>query len=190
MNIKNFINYKFHLFIRKIATSIDNFTEWTGKIVSWAVLLMVFLMGLIVLMRYFFEIGSIALQESLTYLHALVFLMGAAFTLKRKGHVSIDIFYQKFSPHTQAIIQVLGTLVFLMPVCIVILTLSWDYVISSWSIREVSMEAEGLPYIYLLKTLLITMPACLLLQGLSEVIKNSLFLFDQIKSEAESGSDA
>ncbi|MCH9797695.1 MAG: TRAP transporter small permease subunit, partial [Gammaproteobacteria bacterium] len=91
MNIKNFINYKFHLFIRKIATSIDNFTEWTGKIVSWAVLLMVFLMGLIVLMRYFFEIGSIALQESLTYMHALVFLMGAAFTLKRKGHVSIDI---------------------------------------------------------------------------------------------------
>jgi len=116
--------------------------------------------------------------------------MGAAFTLKRKGHVSIDIFYQKFSPHTRAIIQVLGTLVFLMPVCIVILTLSWDYVISSWSIQEVSMEAEGLPYIYLLKTLLITMPACLLLQGLSEVIKNSLFLFDQIKSEAEGGSDA
>ena len=116
--------------------------------------------------------------------------MGAAFTLKRKGHVSIDIFYQKFSPHTQAIIQVLGTLVFLMPVCIVILTLSWDYVISSWSIREVSMEAGGLPYIYLLKTLLITMPVCLLLQGISEVIKNSLFLFDKIKSEVEIDSDA
>ena len=66
MSIKHFINCKFHPFIRKIATNIDNFTEWTGKIVSWAVLLMVFLMGLIVLMRYFFEIGSIALQESLT----------------------------------------------------------------------------------------------------------------------------
>jgi TRAP-type mannitol/chloroaromatic compound transport system permease small subunit len=72
----------------------------------------------------------------------------------------------------------------------VILTLSWDYVISSWSIREVSMEAEGLPYIYLLKTLLITMPVCLLLQGISEVIKNSLFLFDKIKSEVEIDSDA
>lgn len=190
MSIKYFISCKFHLFIRRLATNIDNFTEWTGKIVSWAVLLMVFLMGLIVVMRYFFEIGSIALQESLTYLHALVFLMGAAFTLERKGHVSIDIFYQKFSPRTQAIIQILGTLVFLMPVCIVILTLSWDYVISSWFIREVSREAGGLPYIYLLKTLLVTMPACILLQGVSEVIKNSLFLFDKIKSEVEIDSDA
>jgi TRAP-type mannitol/chloroaromatic compound transport system permease small subunit len=190
MNVKNPINYKFNHYVRKLITIIDNFTEWTGCIISWATLLMVFLTGLIVFMRYFFEVGSIALQESLTYLHALVFLMGAAFTLKRKGHVSIDIFYQKFSPHTQAIIQILGTLVFLMPVCIVILTLSWDYVISSWFIREVSREAGGLPYIYLLKTLLIIMPACILLQGVSEVIKNSLFLFDKNKSEVEGAPDA
>jgi TRAP-type mannitol/chloroaromatic compound transport system permease small subunit len=189
MNVKNPINYKFNHYVRKLITIIDNFTEWTGCIISWATLLMVFLTGLIVFMRYFFEVGSIALQESLTYLHALVFLMGAGFTLKRKGHVSIDIFYQKLSPHTQAIIQILGTLTFLMPVCIVILTLSWDYVISSWSIREVSREAGGLPYIYLLKTLLITMPACILLQGVSEVIKNSLFLFDKIKSEIGDASD-
>ena len=190
MSIKHFINYKFNLYIRGLTANIDDFTEWSGKIISWATLLMVFLTGLIVFMRYFFEIGSIALQESLAYLHALVFLMGAAFTLKRKGHVNIDIFYQKFSLRTQAIVQILGTLVFLMPVCIVILTLSWDYVISSWSVREVSREAEGLPFIYLLKTLLIAMPVCMMLQGISEIIKSFLFLFNKVKNEEGGTSDA
>jgi TRAP-type mannitol/chloroaromatic compound transport system permease small subunit len=159
-----------------LALSIDHFTEWTGRIIAWLTLAMVALTCAIVLMRYFFETGSIALQEAVTYLHAVVFLAGAAFTLKRKGHVSVDIFYQNFSPRTQAVIEILGALFFLLPVCLLILIFSWDYVASSWAINESSREAGGLPWLYLLKTLLLLMPATIMLQGLSEVIKNILFL--------------
>ena len=117
-------------------------------------------------------------------MHAIVFLMGAAFTLKRKGHVSVDIFYQKFSLQAKALIQVLGTLIFLIPVCIIILVLSWDYVINSWAIKEVSRETDGLPWVYLLKTLLLLMPVCLIIQGLSELIKNFLLLLKYKKNKS------
>ena len=159
-----------------LALGIDHFTEWTGRIVAWLTLAMVALTCAIVLMRYFFETGSIALQEAVTYLHAAVFLAGAAFTLKRKGHVSVDIFYQNFNPRTQAVIEILGALFFLLPVCLLILIVSWDYVASSWAINEASREAGGLPWLYLLKTLLLLMPVTIMLQGLSEIIKNILFL--------------
>ena len=159
-----------------LVLGIDHFTEWTGRIIAWLTLAMVALTCAIVLMRYFFETGSIALQEAVTYLHAVVFLAGAAFTLKRKGHVSVDIFYQNFSPRTRSVIEILGALFFLLPVCLLILIFSWDYVASSWATNEASREAGGLPWVYLLKTLLLLMPATLMLQGLSEAIKNILFL--------------
>ena len=168
------MDYKIFGRCESLAFNIDHFTEWTGRAVSWMTLSMVLLTSVIVTLRYFFEIGSIALQESLTYMHAIVFLMGAAFTLKRKGHVNVDIFYQKFTLRTKAFIQILGTLIFLMPVCIVIFVLCWDYVMNSWAIEEASNEADGLPWVYLLKTLLLLMPVCLILQGFSELIKNFL----------------
>ena len=169
--------------ISGLIVAIDAFTEAIGRAISWLTLAMVGLVVVVVVLRYCLGIGSIALQESLTYMHAIVFLMGAAFTLKRKGHVNVDIFYQKFTLRTKAFIQILGTLIFLMPVCIVILVLSWDYVMNSWAIEEVSNEADGLPWVYLLKTLLLLMPVCLILQGFSELIKNFL-LFAKYKKNS------
>ena len=91
--------------LEKMAQYIDLFTEWTGRIIAWLTLGMMVLTCIVVVMRYFLETGSIALQEAVTYMHALVFLMGAAFTLKRGGHVRVDILYQKFSPRTQALVD-------------------------------------------------------------------------------------
>lgn len=158
-----------------LARSIDCFTEWTGRIIAWLTLAMMILTCTVVVMRYFLETGSIALQESVIYLHSLLFLLGAAYTLKRGGHVRVDILYQRFSPRIQALIDALGALLFLIPVCVLILVFCWDYVANSWAIREVSKEARGLPWVYLLKSLLLIMPITLLLQGVAEFLKNLLF---------------
>ena len=162
--------------LEQLSHGIDIFTEHLGRTIAWLTFAMMLLTCTVVVMRYFLEIGSIALQESITYLHALVFLMGAAYTLKHGGHVRVDILYQKFNPRQQAIVDVIGGLVFLIPVSLLMILFCWDYVASSWAIREVSSERQGLPWVYLLKSLLIAMPITLLLQGCAEVIKNLLFI--------------
>lgn len=163
--------------LKNFSRGIDCFTECTGRLIAWLTLAMMVLTCTVVVMRYFLETGSIALQESVTYLHSLLFLLGAAYTLKRGGHVRVDILYQRFSPRIQALVDALGALLFLIPVCLLILFFCWDYVANSWAIREVSKEARGLPWVYLLKSLLLIMPATLLLQGVAEFIKNLLFFF-------------
>ncbi|TQV82742.1 TRAP transporter small permease subunit [Exilibacterium tricleocarpae] len=131
---------------------------------------------IVVTMRYGFGLGSIALQESVTYLHACVFLLGAAFTLKRDGHVRVDIFYRRFSARGRAWVDSLGTLVFLLPVCGFLLAASWDFVATSWAIREVSPDPGGIPAVFVLKTLLPLAAVTLALQGLAEIARNLLLL--------------
>jgi len=130
----------------------------------------------VVVLRYYFQSGSIALQESITYLHGLVFMLGIAFTLQRGGHVRVDIFYRGFSPQKKALVDLIGGLVFLLPVSLLILIFSWDYVVASWAIGETSEERSGIQGIYLLKTLLLLMPATLMLQGLAEILRSTLVL--------------
>ena len=165
--------------LRTLKTSlsaVEKFTEVTGRFISWATVTMVILVVLVVITRYFLGLGSIALQESVTYLHCLVFMMGFAFTLKHDGHVRVDIFYRGFSPRFKAIVNLIGGLLFLIPFCLLIFFISWDYVLASWVIRETSAENNGLPFIYLLKTLMLLMPVTLLLQGIAEIIRSGLIL--------------
>lgn len=157
-----------------LISAIDRFTEVTGRMISWLTLAMVAMVVAVVIMRYFLELGSIALQESITYLHATVFMLGLAFTLKHGGHVRVDIFYRQFSVRRKAIVDLLGGLFFLMPMCALIFISSWDYVLSSWAIAETSAENDGLPFIYLLKTLMLIMPVTLLLQGIAEILRSVL----------------
>lgn len=157
-------------------SAIEKFTEVTGRFISWATVTMVILVVLVVITRYFLGLGSIALQESVTYLHCLVFMMGFAVTLKHDGHVRVDIFYRGFSPRFKAIVNLIGGLLFLIPFCLLIFFTSWDYVLASWVIRETSAENNGLPFIYLLKTLMLLMPATLVLQGIAEIIRSGLIL--------------
>ena len=157
-------------------SAVEKFTEVTGRFISWATVTMVILVVLVVITRYFLGLGSIALQESVTYLHCLVLMMGIAFTLKHDGHVRVDIFYRRFSPKRKALVNLIGGLLFLIPFCLLIFFTSWDYVLASWVIRETSAENNGLPFIYLLKTLMLLMPVTLLLQGIAEIVRSGLIL--------------
>ena len=165
--------------MRKISAlvgAIETFTEATGRAISWLTLAMVALVVVVVVLRYCLGLGSIALQESVTYIHATVFMLGLAFTLKRGGHVRVDIFYRQLSPRHKALVDLVGGLLFLLPVSVLIFVASWDYVFASWVIGETSAENTGLPFVYLLKTLMLIMPVTLSLQGIAEIIKSGLVI--------------
>jgi len=155
-----------------ITNTIDRFTDNIGKVISWFTLVMVLFTFLIVVLRYGFNLGWIAMQESVLYLHGTVFMLGAAYTLKADGHVRVDIFYQKFSIRGKALVNLIGTLFLLLPVCIFIFYISVDYVTTAWRIMEKSSEAGGLPFVYLSKSLLLLMAITMSLQGIAEICRN------------------
>jgi TRAP-type mannitol/chloroaromatic compound transport system permease small subunit len=150
----------------------------TGRITAWLMVPMVAGTFVVVVLRYAFDIGWIWMQESVVWVHAAVFMLGAAYTLNRDEHVRVDIFYRGMSPRRQALVDFLGTVLFLMPVTIFLGVTSWDYVATSWRIHEASREAGGLPYplVPLLKTLIPLTSALLLLQGAAGAIDNLLCL--------------
>lgn len=151
---------------------LEQISEQTGRAVAWLILLMVIITFLVVVLRYVFNTGWIALQESITYLHAFVFMLGAAYTLKHEGHVRVDIFYRKMAPSRQAMVDFFGCLLLLIPVCLFITISSWDYVLTSWSLMEGSQEAGGLPFVYLLKTSMLLMTLLILIQGLAQLLSS------------------
>ena len=154
--------------LAKFAAVIDALNEWVGRAVAWLTVAMVGVMFVMVVLRYSFNWNSIALQESVTYLHALVFMAGAAYTLKHDEHVRVDIFFRQFSPQRKALVNLLGTLFLLLPVCGFILVESWDYVLNSWAILEGSRHTGGLPLTFLLKSFIPLMAILLILQGLAQ----------------------
>lgn len=151
---------------------INHINEWVGKMVSWLTLLMVLTTFVIVLLRYIFNTGWIAMQESVAYMHAFVFMLGAAYTLKHNAHVRVDIIYQRCSQKTQAWIDCIGTLLLLIPVTGFIIWSSWEYVIDSWNVRESSRNSGGLPGVYLLKTTILLMAGLLILQSIALFFQN------------------
>ena len=158
--------------------AIDAVNEWTGRTVSWLTLFMVLVTFLVVVLRYAFNMGWIAMQESIIYMHAVVFLLGGAYTLKHDGHVRVDIFYRTMPVRRQAVVNLLGTLLLLMPTFGFILWVSWNYVAESWIVLEASREAGGIAGVYLLKSVILVMAVAMLLQGVAEVLRNLLILAD------------
>jgi TRAP-type mannitol/chloroaromatic compound transport system permease small subunit len=155
------------LAIDKICDNIDALNERVGQFTAWLVLTMVLITFLVVVLRYGFNFGRIALQESTTYLHAFIFMLAGSYTLKHNEHVRVDIFYQDMSTSNKAKVDLFGTLFLLLPFAGFILWVSFDYVLNSWKLLEESREAGGLPFVYILKTLIPLMAVLLFLQGLS-----------------------
>ena len=153
----------------RLILGINAVNRGIGEAVSWLTLAMVLFTFAIVVLRYAFGIGPIWLQESVTWMHAAIFMLGGAYALQRDEHVRVDIFYRGMTTARRAWVDCLGVLLFLFPLCAFIIYESWDYVGASWSIRESSREAGGLPFplFPLLKTILIVMPTLVALQGLS-----------------------
>ncbi len=162
--------------LAKLATQLDKISVFCGQAISWLTLLMVLTTFAIVLFRYGFQMGWIAMQESVVYMYALVFLIGIPYTLKKDGHVRVDIFYCSMTPRSKAWVNLLGTFFLLIPVCLFIAWVSWDYVAASWALKEKSGEAGGLPGVYLLKSGILVMTFLLLVQGISQLLFNIAFL--------------
>jgi TRAP-type mannitol/chloroaromatic compound transport system permease small subunit len=154
--------------------SIDRLSNATGKFVAWLTLLMVIVTCIIVVMRYVFDAGLIWMQESVIWMHGTVFMVGAAYALLHEDHVRIDIFYRAMSERRRAWVDLIGVLVFLLPLCVLLAVMSYDFAAFSWSIHEASRESGGLPYplFSILKSVLVVMPIAVGLQGVSMLLRS------------------
>lgn len=152
----------------------DHISDVTGKVTAWLTLFMVLVTAIVVVMRYVFDAGMIWLQESVIWMHAAVFMVGAAYTLLDEEHVRVDIFYRNMSPKWRAIVDLTGVIFFLLPLCGYLAFVAYDFAAVSWSIHETSREPGGLPYpaIPLMKSLVIVMPVVVALQGVSMLLRS------------------
>ena len=163
--------------LKRIATAIDLINDWIGRGLAWLTLGMVLVTFGVVLMRYVFGLGSTILQESVVYMHALVFMGCAGFALVHNGHVRCDIFYGPATPRAKAAIDLIGTFLFLIPMCVLVIWVTWPYAAASWAVLEGSPEGRmGIPAVFLLKTLILVFAGLLALQSVSLVLQSALFL--------------
>jgi TRAP-type mannitol/chloroaromatic compound transport system permease small subunit len=163
-------------FAETAANAIDRMNAAIGRAAAWCCLYIVIAEFTLVVMRYVLGIGSIRMQESVMYAHAALFMLAAAWVLQGDGHVRVDIFYAEARPPTKAVIDLLGTLIFLTPFAIALMVLSVPYVARSWRLLEHSPETSGLPFVYLLKTLIPVFALLLGLQGIAQTIRAMLML--------------
>lgn len=171
--------------MKKIIQLIDGFSILVGKTSAWLTLAMVLITTYLVVMRYVFNITSIALQELVLYMHTSVFMLGAAYVLQRDRHVRVDVFYCNLSSRKQALMNIIGTALFLLPFTVMIAYYGWDYAASAWKYREGSTQPGGLPYVYLLKSLLPIFAGMMFLQGIAELLRNSLIIMGKYQSAQE-----
>lgn len=155
---------------------LDKLADRIGTLIAPLALGMMLLTCVVVGARYVFKTGATPIQESVIYLHGLVFMLGISYTLKAQGHVRVDILYHRFSERQRALVDLFGTVFFLLPVCGFIFWSSLDYVSLSWQMHEASAAPDGLPGIYLLKTLIPVMAVLLAIQGLAEILRNLVTL--------------
>jgi TRAP-type mannitol/chloroaromatic compound transport system permease small subunit len=148
---------------------IDNVTRFVGAASAAVLALLVALIVYDATVRYLFHSGSVALQELEWHLFDVVILLGIAYTLHENAHVRVDIFYDRFSGRTQAWINLLGTLLFILPFSALIVYVGFEFVLLSFEQMERSSDPGGLPYRFLVKSLMPLAFGLLALQGLSEI---------------------
>jgi TRAP-type mannitol/chloroaromatic compound transport system permease small subunit len=155
----------------KIADRIDAINNLIGRGVSWLTLFMALVMFVTVILRYMFNMGWIWMQESVMFMHGFVFMLAAGYTLLAEEHVRIDIFYRPMDEKKKAIVNIIGTVILLFPTCFLIFYYGYNYVGDSWRVLEGSMEAGGLPGVFILKSSIIAFPILVGLQGVSKFIR-------------------
>ena len=160
------------MLLKKISTFINNLNLKIGELFSWLLLCMVLLTCLIVILRYLFNIGFIWMQELVRFFYAAVFMLCAAYTLVENAHVRVDIFYSKMSEKNKNLVNILGSIFFLIPVCFITFFYSFSYVINSWIQLEGSLEERGLHAVFIMKTFIWLFSFMLFAQALSIIFSN------------------
>ncbi len=164
----------------RLAHRIDAFNERIGRWMAWLVVIMVGIGAFNAVVRYLsrftgMNLSSNAYIELQWYLFSMVFLLGAAYGLRHNAHVRVDVLYGRLSSRGKAWINLVGTFLFLIPFCILMIWTSWEYVLNSWSIFEASPDPGGLPR-YPIKTIIPLAFVLLLLQAVSQAVKQVAIL--------------
>jgi TRAP-type mannitol/chloroaromatic compound transport system permease small subunit len=162
--------------LHRFVKVVDAVNDWVGRTVAWLTLGCVLTCFAVVVLRYAFNVGFPWMQELYVWQHAAVFMAGAGYTMLHRGHVNVDVMYGKLSGRGRAWIDILGTLFFLFPWLAILAVTSAPFVLSSWSIREASATADGMPGLYLLKSLLWVLCTLLFVQGLAMIARRMLYL--------------
>ena len=150
---------------KKLAPPLQAIATGAGRGVMWLLLVMALVQFAVVLLRYVFGVNWIFMQESVTYMHGLVFLIAAGYALLTNDHVRVDIFYRDAPPKRKALVDLAGTYLFLFPICIVILWAASPYVARSWGIFEGSADRSGIKGVFILKSLILAFAVLLAMAG-------------------------
>ncbi len=172
--------------LETLAERLDAFAEKTGRLLAITPLVLVLIQFTIVLMVYVFASGSIKLQESLSYINAVMFLGGAGYTLLHDDHVRVDVIYEKLSERRRALVNCLGCVFLLLPFLILLWVTAVPYALDSWSVMEGSVETGGIPLVYLLKSTMILFALTLSLQGFA-LFARSLVKYKDLAINPEAG---
>lgn len=168
----------------------DTYNEYVGIGVGWFTTLMVVVVFVNVLFRYVWGAGFLQLQDFSWYLFGVVFMIGAAYTLKHDRHVRVDIFYVNYSPRAKVWTNLLGTIFFLIPFCLLGIYVSWGFFQQSFSVQETSPDAGGLAGRYLAKIMIPTGFGLILLQGIAIMFTSILQLRGKWTIEEEEKKEA
>lgn len=155
-----------------IARRLDAVNRWTGRTVRWLALVMVLVQFAIVLMRYVFGVSYIFASESVLYMHAALFMLGAGYTLLVDGHVRVDIFYSRHGERGRGTVNALGALLLLLPSMGLLAWVTWPFVRNSWAILEGPLSVGGIPASYLLKSLIPAFCILLIVQALAGLLRD------------------
>ncbi len=166
-------------FLKAYIRAIDALIEYSGRAVSWLALLLVLVVVYDVFTRYVLSASSVAVQELEWHIFSLLFLLAAAYTLKHNKHVRVDVFYTRMTGKKQALVNVIGGILFLVPFTLIVVFSSWSFVSSSFLILESSPDPGGLPYRYLLKAAIPVAFVLFLLQGVAEIFRSVLVIADK-----------
>jgi TRAP-type mannitol/chloroaromatic compound transport system permease small subunit len=147
-----------------------------GYLTSWITAMLVVVVCYDVFTRYVLRNSSVAVQELEWHIFAIIFLLGAGYTLKLDNHVRVDVLYSRFTPKARALVNLIGTLVFLLPFCVLVVKTSLPFVISSYHFHEISPDPGGLTNRWILKSVIIVGFALLFLQGLALASRSFLTL--------------
>jgi TRAP-type mannitol/chloroaromatic compound transport system permease small subunit len=167
--------------LKRFALAVDWINERAGRAGGWLALAMVLITFAVVILRYVFSLGFVWLQESYVWLHGIVFMLGAGYTLLHDGHVRVDIFYREASVRRKAAVDLFGALLLLLPFVVMVFWVAWPYAVVSWQRLEGSREAGGLPGLFLLKSVIVAFCFLLGLQGLAMAARAVLALEGRVR---------